>query len=186
MKKQLGISFIELIFALSVAGILASVGIPGFIGSMRNSDMSSSANALVGAVHAARSEAVKSRSRVTVCRGTRTGTTPTCDSNGYDLLVFINAGNDASYDEDADTLVRATTWLKENMTITAPSLPDYVSFTSRGVTRAINGDPITGTLLLCGPSAEKHARVITLSPTGRPTVQHYRDAMNPAACPAIT
>ena len=184
MKKQLGLSFIELIFALSVAGILASMAIPGFVGSMRNSDMSSSANALVGAVHAARSEAVKSRSRVTVCRGTRTGNTPTCDSSGLDILVFINADNDADYDDGADTLIRATPWLKSDMTVTAPSFPNYISFNSRGVTRAINGDPMTGTLLLCGTSAEKHARVVTLSPTGRPTVQHYREATNPDACPA--
>ncbi len=183
MKNQRGISFIELIFTLSVAGILVSVGIPGFIGSMRNSDMSSSTNALVGAVHSARAEAVKSRSRVTVCRGVRTGDTPTCDTSGFDLLVFINAGNDATYDDGADTLVRATPWLKENMTITSPAFPNYISFTSRGVTQAISGDPMTGTILLCGPTAEKHARVVTLSPTGRPTVQHYREATDPAACP---
>ena len=49
--------------------------------------------------------------------------------------------------------------------------------------RAINGDSISGTLLLCGPSGDKHARLITLTPTGRPTVQHHRDATSPPACP---
>ncbi len=181
MKKQLGISFIELIFTLSVAGILVSVGIPGFVGSMRNSDMSSAANSLVGAVHSARAEAVKSRSRVTVCRGDRTGTTPSCSAGGKDLLVFINADNDNTLD-GADTLVRATTWLKDDMSILAPDFPNYVSVNARGVTEAINGDSISGTILLCGPTADKHARVVTLSPTGRPTVQHHREATNPPSC----
>ncbi len=184
MKNQRGLSFIELIFALSVAGILVSVGIPGFMGSIRNSDMASASNAFVGAMHSARAEAVKTRSRVTVCPGTRTGNNPQCDPDGSDLLVFVNAANDSTYDAPADTLVRATPWTKENMTVTAAGLPGYVSFTGAGITRAINGDPISGTLLLCGPSGEDHARVITLSPTGRPTVQHYRDATNPPNCPA--
>lgn len=184
MKKQRGLSFIELIFVLSVAAILISLGIPGFLGSIRNSEMATASNAFVGALHSARAEAVKTRSLVTVCPGVRTGATPSCDPNGNDLLVFVNAANDSSYDDPADTLVRATPWLKENMTVSAPALPGYITFTAAGATRAINGDPIFGTLLLCGPSGEDHARVITLSPTGRPTVQHHRDATNPPACPA--
>ncbi len=156
MKNQRGISFIELIFALSVAGILVSVGIPGFIGSMRNSDMASASNAFVGAVHSARAEAVKTRGRVTVCPGNRTGNAPLCDPDGNDLLVFVNVANDSTYDDSTDTLVRATPWTKDNMTVTAADLPGYISFTAAGVTRAINGDPISGTLLLCGPSGEDH------------------------------
>ena len=183
MKKQLGITFIELIFALSIAGILVSVGIPGFVGSMRNSDMASSSNAMVGAIHAARAEAVKTRSRVTICRGDRTGATIECDPDGQDLLVFVNASNDATYDIPADTLIRATPWLKDNMTLTSNGIPSYISFTPAGVTRTTAGDSISGTVLLCGPSLEEHARVITMSPTGRPTVQHYRDATSPPACP---
>ncbi|MFK8028705.1 MAG: GspH/FimT family pseudopilin [Gammaproteobacteria bacterium] len=185
MKNQRGISFIELIFALSVAGVLVSAAVPSFLGSIRNSDMASSANSLVGAVHAARAEAVKTRSRVTMCRGDRSGENPTCDADGFDLLVFVNDSNDASYDS-GDVLVRASSWLKEDMTVSSNDIPDYVTFNSRGVTEDTNGDSISGTALLCGPSGEKHARIITLSPTGRPTVQHHRDATNPAACPTTT
>ncbi len=99
-------------------------------------------------------------------------------------MVFVNAANDSSYDEQADTLVRATPFTKDTMSVTTAGLPGYVSFTGAGITRATNGDPISGTLLLCGPSGNAHARVITLSPTGRPTVQHHRDATNPPNCPA--
>ncbi|MEM7082512.1 MAG: GspH/FimT family pseudopilin [Pseudomonadota bacterium] len=183
MKTQRGVTFIELIFAISIAGILISVGIPGFIGSMRNSDMSAAANTFVGAVHAARSESVKARSRVTVCRGDTSGANPACDNNGDALIVFINDANDSSFDNGTDTLIRSTPWLQDDMSVTAPDLPGYVTFTPQGVTRAINGDAISGTLMLCGPSGNKHARVVTLSPTGRPVVQHHRDAINPANCP---
>lgn len=184
MKNQRGISFIELIFTLSVAGILVSTAIPSFMGSMRNSDMASSSNVLVGAVHAARAEAVKTRSRVTLCRGDISGATPACDDTGNALLVFVNSANDSSYDSGNDTLVRAAPWLKENMTILSADIPAYISFNARGVTEDTSGDSISGTVLLCGPSGVAHARVITLSPTGRPTVQHYRDATNPPSCPA--
>lgn len=182
MKNQRGMSLIELIFTLSVAGILVSIAVPNFVGSMRNSDMASSTNALVGAVHSARSEAVKARNRVTMCRADRSGT-PSCDDAGYDLLVFINAANDNTYDQGTDTLVRSTPWLEDDMTVTSSGIPSYITFTSRGVTQDLNGDPISGSALICGPSGDQHARIVTLSPTGRPTVLHHRDATNPPACP---
>lgn len=182
MKNQRGMSFIELIFALSVAGILVSVAVPNFVGSMRNSDMVSSTNALIGAVHAARTEAVKARDRVTLCRGDRSGATPSCDADGLDLLVFVNDANDVSFDDD-DVLVRSVAWLREGMTVTSTGIPSYITFNSRGVTQDTNGDPISGSSMICGPSGDKHARIVTLSPTGRPTVQHHRDAANPPACP---
>ena len=185
MKKQLGLTFLEIMLALAIAAILLGVAVPSFVGSIRNSEMVSTANAFVGALHSARSEAVKSRARVTVCRSVNSTAPPACSAEGPDLLVFLNTTDDQVFNSGSDTSVRAVPWLKSTMTVDMGTIPNYLSFNSDGYSRIVGGGTVTGAIVMCGPSAEHHSRVITVSPTGRPVVQKHADATNPVACPTI-
>lgn len=183
MKKELGMTIIELLFALSVAGILVSLAVPSFVGSMRNSEMVASTNVMVAALHTARSEAVKNRGRVTLCRADISSDTPTCSTTGDALIVFTNDANDVSFNpSDTEVLIRAEQWLEDDMTINTSGVPAYVSFTSEGITQNTAGASISGRMTICGPAGLEQARVITLSPTGRPQVQKHADVNGAPGC----
>jgi len=66
--KQPGFTLVELMFVLTVAAILLSIGIPGFRDFVRNSRMTTAANDLLADYNLARSEAVKRRVPVTLCK----------------------------------------------------------------------------------------------------------------------
>jgi len=91
--RQDGFTLIELLVAMAVAGILLGIGVPSFSGAIKNSQVSSDYNEITQALYLARSEAVKSNRRVTVCPkmvpdSQQCGSSP--QSWQYGWLVFID------------------------------------------------------------------------------------------------
>ena len=66
--KQAGFTLIELMFTIVVLAVLLGIGVPNFRDFVRNSRLTSAANDLLTDVNLARSEAVKRRVPVTLCK----------------------------------------------------------------------------------------------------------------------
>jgi len=183
MKKQRGLTLLEVMMALAVGAILVAVGVPSFVATIRNSEMTSAANGLVGALYATRSEAVKRRTRVTMCRAETISGTTSCDPTGSELAVFSNTGNDATIDlGSGDVLIRVTPWLIDNITVSSSTVPAAFSFNASGFTRGLTGNTVSGDIMLCGPRGNEGARIITLAPTGRPMVRNHADVTGATSC----
>src|SRR5262245_64720640 len=93
MKIQRGFTLVELMYTIAVGAIVLGIGIPAFTETIRAGRMTTSVNTEVTAMHVARSEAVKRRARVTLCRST-TAAAPTCDKDGEGYIVFVNTADD--------------------------------------------------------------------------------------------
>ena len=89
-----GFTLIELMIALLVLTILASVGIPAFQRLVADNRVSSQANATLAALHFARSEALKRRTEVSVCQ-----------PNTSSIVVRAGSGCNAVSETAADTLL---------------------------------------------------------------------------------
>jgi type IV fimbrial biogenesis protein FimT len=61
-----GFTLIELLVTISIVGVLASIGIPSFNGTIRNSRLTANVNTLVTSLNLARSEAIKRGQPVSV------------------------------------------------------------------------------------------------------------------------
>lgn len=182
MKNQRGLTILELMMAIAIGAILVGVGVPSFVNTIRNSEMTSAANGLVGALYAARSEAVKRRGRVTICIAEDSGGGPSCAAGGDRLLVFRNTANDVSFD-NTDTLVKSVPWLSDNIEASVNGVATGFSFNSSGFTRDVAGNTVAGNILLCGPRGNDAARVVVIAPTGRPTVRNRDEVAGAPSCP---
>ena len=68
VKKQRGLTLMELLVTLSIAGVLMSVAVPSFTWMVRNNRMAAQVNEFMNSLSRARNEAMKAGVSVTVCR----------------------------------------------------------------------------------------------------------------------
>ena len=178
--RDRGFTLLELLVTVAVAAVLLGIGVPSFIDTIRNSQMSASANDLLAAMHLARTEAVKRRTPVTVCSSADPlGVAPTCSAGNFNgWIVFADTDGDIAVDAAAvppEVILRAHGPLPE--TITTLSDSSFVSFAGTGFRRDFGGNPSAGTIRLCDERGNVNAgggistaRVLQIAATGRPQI----------------
>jgi prepilin-type N-terminal cleavage/methylation domain-containing protein len=85
-KNESGVTLLELMFAVAVLALILGIGVPSFGDFVRNSRMSAAANDLITDLSVARSEAVKRRVPISLCKSAN-GTN--CDTDA-DLNLYTN------------------------------------------------------------------------------------------------
>jgi len=103
--QQAGFTLIELMIVITILAIFVVVGVPNFQNLIGDNRLSTQANSLVSSLQLARSEALKLRTPVTVCRSTN-GTS--CSGSGdwdFGWLVFVDGGSLGTVD-GADTIIK--------------------------------------------------------------------------------
>jgi len=198
MKKNTGFTLLELIVTLAIVAILLTVGVPSLRTFIQGNQLISSTNELLSALHVARSEAIKSNGRVTVCEssnGTSCATTGDW-KNGW--IVFIDAiGNGdlngtgaACTATGTDCLLRVHSGFTDNL-LSVSGVDNNgnpitsFTFTSRGLPRASNGSTQFGTYSICSFDDSNNvinSRAVVLSLSGRVRVS---DNTAVISCPAI-
>lgn len=89
MKLFRGFTLVELMVTVAVAGVLLAIAVPSFTDLMRNNRSLAAANELVSALNAARAEAVKRGTRVSLCPSANgTSCSGTAWQTGW--IVFVD------------------------------------------------------------------------------------------------
>jgi len=184
--KQKGFTLAELIVAIVILGILATLAAPSFRETLRSNRLATSANTFLSALNLARSEAVKLNQRVVVCKSdvdnTASGQDPRCATGGgfeQGWVVFVDADNDAEIDAD-EVVLRVQNALSGETVLTSSDtsreLDNYVSYLGNGRTRAVNGMTQNGCLQLTdAPDAgnPKYRRIL-INTIGRVRVEEEK------------
>ena len=173
---QRGFTLIELLVTIAIAAILLMVAVPGMSQFKRNAELTSATNSLLGAINAARGEAIK--------RGLHAMVVPI---NGTDwnsgVYVFIDQVRDNAYVAADDKLILTQAPLASYFTVTPsnnaltvnkPGAP-YIMFDPSGFARTDTGalgPGAAGTLTIArndmtGAALLEQTRRIMVSPTGR-------------------
>ena len=162
--EQAGFTLIELMIVITILAIFVVVGVPNFQNLISDNRLSTQANSLVSSLQLARSEALKLRTPVTVCRSAD-GTS--CAGSGAwesGWLVFVDGGALGAVD-GADTIVKTVGQLAAGNTLRGGSgVNNFISYQPSGLQNTGNG-----VFRLCDGNDPDPAegRQISISATGR-------------------
>lgn len=159
-----GVTLVELIVTVSILSILATMAIPSFNMLVTNNRVASYANRFIGSLMLARSEAAIRGRRVVVCKSSDGANCVTTGNWAQGWIVFVDTDNDATVDSGEDIL-RVQSALASGFTLTGDTnVANYISYSSDGRGRLINGNTQNGTISLCTTGSQ---RAITLNAVGR-------------------
>ena len=167
-----GFSLLEALAVLAIAAILLGVALPSLqslVGSVRTT---SAANDLLADLLLARTEALKRRRRVVLCKSADGSGCTVSGEWQQGWIVFVDTNEDGVRGAGEPVLQRQNP-LGSAVHLTGnASLAKYVAYVANGTTRQTGGGFQAGTLTICrasnGPTT---ARQIVINATGRPRVQ---------------
>jgi len=171
-----GFTFLELIVALVIGGILLALGLPTYHTVIADLELRDRVEALTNAMAFARGEALKRGLRVNLC--------PSADGRhcaedgrweqGWILFPDVDADGDRGDDEP---VIRVEPRSRQGVSVRGNRpLKDYVSYTGLGQTRMANGALQMGTFTVC--RSGRNAVEVVLANGGR-----VRVARTGARCP---
>ena len=123
-----GFSLIEVMVALAVFALVATLAVPNIRNFVQNNQMSASANNLMGSLALARSEAIKRNTQVSVCASsTQTSCTGADWNNGW--IVFVD-GDAPGVVDGTDKILNAVQGLPGGMDLA--STDPFIQFKPNG------------------------------------------------------
>ena len=158
-----GFTLVELLVALAITGLLLGLGAPGVGAWLAEQQLQERADALLHALDRARSEAVKRGSRVHVCpdaSGACPGNAAAWEGGWTIAAPPADGGSDAAATIAHERASAPGVTIRGNRPVA-----DYVSYTSLGYARRVDGALQMGSFTVC--RAGHKARKIVLANSGR-------------------
>ena len=164
-----GFTLIELMVAVAMIAILSAVAAPSFSEMMVRSAIRSASSDLGADLNVARAEAIRVGGRVSVCPRT-SPTDMTCGSDwSQGWLVFRDAGStDIGTWQGADRLLRETTGIHQDLTLSRTAGTGAITFTPSGALQP-DGTVTIARLALRAP--HQKGRDLEVSVIGRLTTK---------------
>lgn len=172
VASSTGFTLVELLVALAITGVLLGLGAPAMGAWLAEQELQQRADALLHALDRARSEAVKRGSRVHVCpdaSGACPGSAAAWEG-GWTVAATPPAGSTGTAVAIAhERAATAGITVRGNRPVA-----DYVSYTSLGYARRIDGALQMGSFTVC--RAGHKARRIVLANSGRARLERTSEA----------
>jgi type IV fimbrial biogenesis protein FimT len=180
ITRAAGYTLIELLMTMSVAAIVAMIGVPSFRYVTNSNRIAGEINGLVGDLQLARAEAIKEGRNVTVCvsntAGTGCSTAPTWQSG---WMVFSDPTNVGTYDT-GETLLRVQSTFTNLDTFQASNNVSAITFNREGYAAGI----AIGTLITLHDSTGTTAwtRCLSINMSGMMSSMKHGDTVNGVPC----
>lgn len=173
-KRTAGFTILELMIVVTLVGILSTIALPAIGDYIKNSRIKSQMYNLLNGINQARTEAVKRKETVTICR-TNDLATPSCSgtSNTWTTgwLVFEDTDADGTFDAADDTEIASG--VAASGTVVMKANANYLIYNPDGTRRKDDaGNGITR-FAICDERAEAKGRQINVTAVGRANLYSY-------------
>jgi len=179
MTKQKGFTLAELMVTLAIGTMLVSIAVPNMRSMTLDSKQRGGVNELVSAMHLARTTAVTTNSRVTVCAsddGAGCGTVAW--QKGW--IAFVDLDGDRAVDP-GESIIRTGAEI-DGMTISSSEFSNFFVYRPNGRIMSTVISVNSGEFAVCDYRGSEHARRIVLDISGRPRVITPADGGSPPSC----
>lgn len=151
--------------AIALTGLLLSMAVPAMDLFVSNARQTSTINDFVSSMHIARSTAITTNTRVTMCPSANG---VTCEDIDWDRgwIVFADLDSDQIVDL-AETITSKTAGVN-NLSIDSDEFADFLLYRPNGrvMNAAIDGS--AGAFTVCDERGADHAKVMIIELSGRP------------------
>lgn len=165
MRREKGFTLIELMIAVGLTGLLLSMAVPALDIFVSNARQTGAINDFVSSIHQARSTAVTTNARVTICPSA-TGTN--CEATGWNSgwIVFSDPDSDRTVD-NGETII-ASSGEVDGLTIQSAEFGTFLMYRPNGrvMNASLNGS--SGAFTICDDRGPNYAKVMIIDLSGRP------------------
>ncbi|MCG8429446.1 MAG: GspH/FimT family pseudopilin [Chromatiales bacterium] len=178
-SSQRGFTLIELVIALTIAGILLAIAVPTFQALQANATVTSEVNHVVHYLHLARSEAIKQGQNSVLCASADGERCNQSTEWQHGFIVFADLNKNRQHDSDEPLLAHHQP--NEARITILSSTSEYGRKTIVYLPSGM-GSGSTATMEFCDPAKIGAAKAVILSNTGRPRVAEKRPDGSKISC----
>ena len=178
MRQERGFTLIEMMVAIGLTALLVSMAVPALNLFVSNARQTGAVNDFVSSMHLARSTAVTTNTRVTVCASSSGAS---CQPVDWDQGWIVFADLDSDQALDADEVVLSQSTGDGELSIVSNEFSRFVMYRPNGrvMNASVNGN--SGQFTVCDDRGSGHAKVLIIDLSGRPRVsESMADGSTPA------
>lgn len=174
-----GFTLIELMIAVGLTGLLLSMAVPALDQFTSNARQTSAVNDFVSSMHVARSTAITTNFRVTVCASS-TGTN--CEAVSWDQGWIVFADRDSDQVVDADEVISDASAGIEGLDIRSGEFGQFLMYRPNGRVMNASVTGSSGQFVVCDKRGTDHAKVLVIDLSGRPRFSENLADGNSPSC----
>lgn len=161
-----GFTLIELMITLSIAAVVLTLAVPSFAAMMKNRRLTTEINNFSAALSLARSEAVKRRLRVTVCKSSDGEACVEGGDISQGWIIFIDDKATPGTVDDEELVLKVYSALDSSMNFTGvgsggSNIANFITYAANGTTLD------SGNVTLCDDRTGAFGRLIRVNTMGR-------------------
>ena len=180
-RRQCGFTLGELLATVAVAGIAASLALPGLNQAIDNQKRTAAIGDFVTALHLARSTAITRSTAVTVCPSTDGHR---CDGTDWAAGWIVFEDPDGQLAPAADHTTLASGEAPAGLSIRSRQFPRFLAYRPNGQAMAETIDRNTGEFVICDRESDSTARALAINAGGKPRLHDRHMDGSPLDCPA--
>ena len=180
MRREYGFTLIELMIAVGLAGLLLSMAVPALDIFVSNARQTGAINAFVSSIHQARSTAVTTNTRVTICPSSG-GTN--CEATGWNSGWIVFSDPDSDRNVDNDETILASSGEIDGLTFQSAEFGAFLMYRPNGrvMNASLNGS--SGAFTVCDNRGADSAKVMIIDLSGRPRLGKTLADGSAPSCP---
>jgi len=165
MRRENGFTLIELMIAVGLTGLLLSMAVPALDIFVSNARQTGAINDFVSSIHQARSTAVTTNARVTICPSSGGAN---CEAVGWNAGWIVFSDPDSDRNVDTGETIIASSGGADGLTIQSGQFPTFIMYRPNGrvMNASLNGS--SGSFTVCDKRGADYAKVMIIDLSGRP------------------